>query len=76
MSPLDRRPFSLVFVMDSDLLEHLLDAPTFMMPFTSISKATSIWGTPRGARDGVELELSAVGGVLGRGMWVFILEDP
>lgn len=43
-----------MIVIDSDLPVPLSDAPTFMMPFASISKVTSIWGTPRGA-GGIEL---------------------
>mmetsp|Transcript_74161 Transcript_74161/g.204253 ORF Transcript_74161/g.204253 Transcript_74161/m.204253 type:complete len:278 (-) Transcript_74161:279-1112(-) len=49
ISSCDRRPLSLVMVIFSALPVPLSSAPTFRMPFASISKETSICGTPRGA---------------------------
>ena len=49
MSSSDRRPFSAVIVIFSALPVPLSSADTWRMPFASISKVTSIWGTPRGA---------------------------
>ena len=49
MSSSDRRPFSAVMVIFSALPVPLSSADTWRMPFASISKVTSIWGTPRGA---------------------------
>ena len=49
MSSSDRRPFSAVIVIFSALPVPLSSALTCRIPFASISKVTSIWGTPRGA---------------------------
>eukprot|EP00444_Apocalathium_aciculiferum_P009101 CAMPEP_0183386406 /NCGR_PEP_ID=MMETSP0370-20130417/2306_1 /TAXON_ID=268820 /ORGANISM="Peridinium aciculiferum, Strain PAER-2" /LENGTH=52 /DNA_ID=CAMNT_0025564707 /DNA_START=26 /DNA_END=181 /DNA_ORIENTATION=- len=49
ISAWDKRPFSLVMVIWLDLPVDLSCAPTFRMPLASISKVTSICGTPRGA---------------------------
>ena len=49
MSSSERRPFSAVIVIFSALPVPLSSAETWRMPFASISKVTSIWGTPRGA---------------------------
>jgi hypothetical protein len=42
-------PFSLVIVILLDLLVALSTAVTFIIPLASISKVTSIYGTPLGA---------------------------
>ena len=47
-------PLSFVMVIFSDLPVPLSSAPTFRMPLASISKVTSICGTPRGA-GGIEV---------------------
>eukprot|EP00760_Papus_ankaliazontas_P009512 PhM_4_TR14093/c1_g1_i5/m.49793 len=49
MSSLLRRPLSLLIVIFSSLPVDLSAADTCMMPFSSTSNVTSIWGTPRGA---------------------------
>merc|ERR1712032_1608466 len=49
ISAWDRRPFSLVMVIWFDLPVDLSCADTLRMPLASMSKVTSIWGTPRGA---------------------------
>merc|ERR1719433_1676035 len=49
ISSLDRRPLSLVMVILFCLPVLLSQADTFRMPLASMSKVTSIWGTPRGA---------------------------
>ena len=49
ISSADRRPFSAVMVIFSDLPVPLSSAATCRMPLASISNVTSICGTPRGA---------------------------
>mmetsp|Transcript_23246 Transcript_23246/g.25791 ORF Transcript_23246/g.25791 Transcript_23246/m.25791 type:complete len:226 (-) Transcript_23246:982-1659(-) len=49
MSSLDRRPLSLVMVICCFLPVPFSSADTFRIPLASMSKVTSIWGTPRGA---------------------------
>mmetsp|Transcript_29745 Transcript_29745/g.45987 ORF Transcript_29745/g.45987 Transcript_29745/m.45987 type:complete len:380 (+) Transcript_29745:384-1523(+) len=44
-----KRPLSFVMVIFSSLLVDLSMAETSMIPFSSTSNVTSIWGTPRGA---------------------------
>jgi hypothetical protein len=49
MSSLDRRPLSLVMVILFSFPVVWSTADTFKIPLASISKVTSILGTPRGA---------------------------
>uniref|UniRef100_A0A1L8D730 Uncharacterized protein n=2 Tax=Nyssomyia neivai TaxID=330878 RepID=A0A1L8D730_9DIPT len=49
ISSLLRRPLSLVMVILFSLLVDFSRAVTLRMPLASMSKVTSIWGTPRGA---------------------------
>merc|ERR1719507_262019 len=49
ISSLERRPLSLVMVILFCLPVDLSAADTFRIPFASMSKVTSIWGTPLGA---------------------------
>nr|CAH7745113.1 unnamed protein product [Callosobruchus chinensis] len=49
ISSLLRRPLSLVMVILFSLLVDFSTAVTFKMPLASMSKVTSIWGTPLGA---------------------------
>eukprot|EP00123_Amoebidium_parasiticum_P000991 comp11954_c0_seq1/m.6632 comp11954_c0_seq1/g.6632 ORF comp11954_c0_seq1/g.6632 comp11954_c0_seq1/m.6632 type:complete len:148 (+) comp11954_c0_seq1:869-1312(+) len=49
ISSLDRRPLSLVMVILFSRPVLLSMADTLRIPLASMSKVTSIWGTPRGA---------------------------
>ena len=49
ISSFDNLPLLLVIVIFSDFPEVLHKALTFKIPFSSISKVTSIYGTPLGA---------------------------
>jgi len=49
ISDCESRPFSLVIVIWFDFPVDLSCAETFRIPFASMSKVTSICGTPRGA---------------------------
>jgi hypothetical protein len=48
ISSLESLPLLLVIVIFYDFPEALSQALTFMIPFSSISKVTSIYGTPLG----------------------------
>jgi hypothetical protein len=48
ISSLDNLPLSFVMTIFSVLLEALSVAPTYKIPLASISKVTSIYGTPLG----------------------------
>jgi len=48
ISSLDNLPESLVIVISSEIPDEVSAAETFKIPSASISKVTSIWGTPLG----------------------------
>merc|ERR1740117_2902674 len=66
ISSSDKRPFSAVIVIFSAFPVPLSSAPTWRIPFASISKVTSICATRR-RRDPAELELAKHVVVLGHG---------